>query len=135
MTTEKEIAGQVAEPEEALRLVLGGRAITVAPVRVGSLPAFLRAVEPIARELAQGDVLAALAREADRLIEATAIGAGVERAWLEAQSVDALAELAAAVVEVNAGFFVRRVLPAIERAGAALGQGASSARAPGGTSS
>ncbi len=89
---------------------------TITPVKVKDLPAFLAAIEPIARELAEGDILAALARHADRLIEATAIGAGVEREWLEQQEVDTLVDLAARVLEANADFFVRRVLPAITQA-------------------
>ena len=89
---------------------------TISPVKVKDLPAFLAATEPIARELAEGDIFAALARHADRLIEATAIGAGVEREWLEDQEADVLVDLAAKVMEVNADFFVRRVLPAITQA-------------------
>lgn len=90
--------------------------IDIAPVKVKDLPAFLAAVEPIARELASGDILSALAKRADHLITATAIGAGVERAWLEAQTPDVLVDLAARVLEVNADFFVSRVLPRITAA-------------------
>lgn len=86
------------------------------PVKVKDLPAFLAAVEPIARELAAGDLLAALARHADAVIAATAIGAGVERAWLEEQTPDVLVDLAARVMEVNADFFVRVALPRITAA-------------------
>ncbi|MCR6497363.1 hypothetical protein LJB71_14845 [Thermomonas sp. S9] len=76
----------------------------IAPVTVRDLPAFLAAIEPIARELASGDIAGALLRHADAVIEATAIGAGVDRAWLEAQQTDVLVELAAKVLEVNADF-------------------------------
>lgn len=97
----------------------------VEPVKVKDLPAFLAAIEPIARELAAGDVLAALAKHADSVIEATAIGAGVDRAWLEAQTPDVLIDLAARVLEANADFFVRRVIPrlqvAAEKLAATLG--------------
>lgn len=88
----------------------------ITPVKVRDLPAFLAAVEPIARDLATGDILAALTRNADALITATAIGAGVERAWLEAQDADVLVDLAARVLEVNTDFFVRRVLPKLAAA-------------------
>lgn len=103
---------------------------SVTPVKVRDLPAFLAAVEPIARELAQGDILAALAKHADRVIEATAIGAGVDRAWLEGQTPDVLVDLASKVLEVNADFFVRQVLPkvaaAAERLTAMTGSGGTS---------
>jgi hypothetical protein len=97
----------------------------VAPVKVKDLPAFLAAVEPIARELARGDILAALAKHADRVIEATCIGAGVERAWLEAQTPDVLVDLAAKVLEANADFFVKNVLPRVSDAAERLAQIAS----------
>jgi len=86
------------------------------PVKVKDLPRFLAAIEPIAQELARGDILAALARHADRVIEATAIGAGVDRAWLEEQTPDVLVDLAAQVLEVNADFFARAVMPRITQA-------------------
>lgn len=89
---------------------------TIEPVRVRDLPRFLAAIEPIARELAAGDILAALAKHADNVIEATAIGAGVERAWLEEQTPEVLVDLAAQVLEVNADFFVRAVLPRVTAA-------------------
>lgn len=90
--------------------------ITIEPVRVRDLPRFLRAVEPIARDAAQGDIAGALMRHADALIEATAIGAAVDRAWLEQQTPEVLLDLASRVLEVNADFFLQRVLPAINAA-------------------
>lgn len=111
----------------------------ITPVKVRDLPAFVAAVEPIARELASGDIVGALARHADAVIEATAIGAGVERAWLGEQTPDVLVDLAARVLEVNADFFVQRVMPrvtaaaerlsAITASGGMSGSPGSSARA------
>lgn len=98
-------------------LTLDGRSITIAPIKIRHLPAFVRAVEPIAKALAQGDVLAALAQHTEALIEAVCIGAGLERAWLEEREADVLVALAAEVIEVNADFFVQRILPQIEQAG------------------
>lgn len=100
-------------------------AIEITPVKVKDLPAFLSAVEPVARELANGDILAALAKHADNVISATAIGAGVERAWLEEQTPDVLVDLAAQVLEVNADFFVRCVLPKVTAAAESIAQIAS----------
>jgi hypothetical protein len=97
----------------------------IEPVRVRDLPRFLKAIEPIAQELSAGDIAGALMRHADAVIEATAIGARVERAWLEEQTADVLAELAAKVLEVNADFFVRRVLPVVTAAAERLAQTAS----------
>jgi hypothetical protein len=79
----------------------------------------------IATELASGDIAGALMRHADGLIEATVIGARVKRAWLEEQTPDVLATLAARVLEVNADFFVRRVLPIVTAAAQRMTQAAS----------
>lgn len=85
------------------------------PVKVRDLPAFLKALEPVARAIADGDVVGAITRHADGVITATAIGAGVDREWLADQTPDVLAELAAQVLEVNADFFARAVLPPLTR--------------------
>lgn len=98
--------------------------IVIEPVKVRHLPAFLAAVEPIAVEMASGDMLSAVAKHCDAVIQATVIGAGVERAWLDEQGVDTLVELASRVIEVNADFFARRVLPALSRAAQAIAQSA-----------
>jgi hypothetical protein len=103
------------------------RGLAIQPIKVRDLPRFLRAVEPIAAELATGDIAGALLRNVDAVIEATCIGAGVERAWLEEQTPDVLAELAARVLEVNADFFVHRVLPTLTAAADRLTQSAQAA--------
>lgn len=113
---------------------IAGRLEGIEPLRVRELPRFLAAVEPVARELAAGDVLAALARHADGVIEATAIGAGVPRDWLEQQTAEVLVALAARVLEVNADFFGRRVMPLLARAAdrlAALGASGGTSSSPG----
>jgi len=106
---------------------LDPRGTAVTPIKVRDLPRFLKAVEPIATELAAGDVAGALMRNIDAVIDATVIGACVERAWLEDQTPDVLAELASKVLEVNADFFVRRVLPVIQGAADRLTQSAQTA--------
>jgi hypothetical protein len=95
---------------------------SITPVKVRDLPAFLAAVEPIARDLANGDILAALARNASAVITATAIGAGVDRKWLEEQNADVLVDLALRVLEVNTDFFVRLVLPKLTEAAERIGE-------------
>lgn len=111
---------------------IAGRRIALRPVRVRDLPRFLCACEPLAADLAAGDIGAALLRHADALIEATCIGAGVERAWLDDQAPDALIDLAVAVLEVNADFFVRAVLPRLTAAAETLGRIAPLAQPPAG---
>ena len=90
--------------------------MTITPVKVRHLPAFLRACEPIASALMAGDIHSALLHHADDLITATALGADVDRAWLEDQTADVLVDLAAQVIEVNIDFFVQTLLPRINAA-------------------
>lgn len=71
--------------------------------------------------LTRVDWLRVIEESGESLIDACALctdPAGADpRAWLLDQHLDVLVEVAAAVAEVNALFFVRRVLPAIARAG------------------
>lgn len=90
--------------------------MTITPVKVRHLPAFLRACEPIASALMAGDLQSALLHHADDLITATALGADVDRAWLEDQTAEVLIDLAAQVIEVNIDFFVQTLLPRINAA-------------------
>lgn len=83
----------------------------IRPVKVRNLPAFLRACEPIATSLMAGDIQGALMRHTDDLITATALGADVDRAWLEDQDAETLMDLAFRVLEVNIDFFARTLLP------------------------
>ena len=89
---------------------------TITPVKVRNLPAFLRACEPIASALMAGDLQSALLHHADDLITATALGADVDRAWLEDQTAEVLIDLAAQVIEVNIDFFVQTLLPRLNAA-------------------
>ena len=106
---------------------------TITPIKVRHLPAFLRACEPIASALMDGDLQSALLHHADDLITATALGADVERAWLEDQTADVLIDLAAQVIEVNVDFFVQTLLPRInaaaDRISAAMPNGGTSGSA------
>jgi hypothetical protein len=108
------------------------RTFTIDPVRVKDLPQFLAALEPVAREVASGDVLSAVAKHTSGMIEATAIGSGADRAWLGEQDMEALVALAAAVVQVNADFFVQRVMPHIEGAARFLTDRIAAATTPNG---
>ncbi|NCC91691.1 MAG: hypothetical protein EOM10_00175 [Opitutae bacterium] len=88
----------------------------IRPVKVRHLPAFLTACEPMAACLMAGDVAGAFVQHADNLITAVALGADVDRAWLEDQTADVLIDLAAQVMEVNIDFFVQTLLPKIAEA-------------------
>lgn len=106
--------GMQTFPPQPVVLVLAGTTLELTPVRLGELPRFLAAVQPLAAELTgDPDWLALLARHGEAVLDLLAVTARRERTWIDALSLDEAVQLAAAVFEVNAGFFVGRVVPAI----------------------
>ncbi len=94
--------------------LIGGKSVTVAPLRVRQIPPFLRAAGPALSGLFAGDLAGALATHGEALIEAVAVATGEPAEWLGELEADEFLRLAVEVVEVNADFFVRRVSPALE---------------------
>lgn len=91
-----------------------GRVIDVTPIKVREFPAFTAALEPVVGLLASGaDVPALMLRHAESVIAATAIGLRIPRAEVDDFELDDLVLAAGKVMEVNADFFARRVLPAL----------------------
>lgn len=109
---------------------INGKAIEISPIEINELPQFLPLVRPILEKLIVGDVMGALADDPEAVIRAVAIGSRCEESWLrnEVRRLDVLAQLATAVLEVNADFFTQQVIPIITGAlqTAAAGQRSSS---------
>ncbi|WP_247539099.1 DUF6631 family protein [Ralstonia pseudosolanacearum] len=103
----------VPQPAE---LSVGGETLTIQPLKVGRLPAFLRAISPTLQQLKapQIDWLALFIEHGDDLLQAVAVAVGKPRAWVDALAADEAILLAAKVVEVNADFFTRTVLPRLD---------------------
>jgi hypothetical protein len=99
---------------QARVLVLAGQRLTVSPLVVGELPAMLKAVRPFAEQLTgEPDWLTLLCDHGDALLAALALASRQPRDWVDALALDDAITLAAAVFEVNADFFVRRVAPKV----------------------
>ena len=91
-------------------------ALELTPVRLGELPRLLAVVRPFADAIsAEPDWLDLLARHGNGVLELLALTTRRERAWIDDLSLDDAVQLAAAVFEVNADFFVHRVVPGITR--------------------
>ena len=109
---------------QSVQLVIGGEPLAIQPLRVGQLPGFVRAISPVLHPLmgssdmpgaGQGvDWLALLGSHGDDLLAAIAIAVGKPRAWVDALAADEAILVAAKVIEVNADFFTRTVLPQID---------------------
>ena len=94
-------------------------AVEVRPLRLRQLPAFSRAVGPVLPFLWSGQIVAAITEDLDALLLAVSVATGIAVPDLPEDPAEFVA-LAAAVVEVNADFFTRRLLPADMAAGAAI---------------
>lgn len=95
-------------------LELAGQRLTISPLVVGELPAMLKAVRPFAEQLTgEPDWLALLCDHGDALLTALALASRQPRDRVDALALDEAITLAAAVFEVNADFFVRRVAPRV----------------------
>lgn len=104
-------------------VTIGGETLGLMPLKVGELPAFARAVQPMVQRLsASPDWLALMADDGEAVIEAVSIASRRPLEWVAGLDLDDAVRLAQAVFEVNADFFVRRLMPAIDAAAARIGQ-------------
>lgn len=101
----------------------GGRDVSVVPLSPRQLPRFLSAIKPLQEAIGEGVDLADLKgvvlahlveRHTEAVVQAVAVATRETPDFIGDQiNVAELLELAAAVIEVNADFFARRVAPAI----------------------
>ncbi|MDC6176267.1 hypothetical protein C2I33_00185 [Ralstonia solanacearum] len=100
----------IPQPAE---LTVDGESLVILPLKVGRLPDFLRAISPVLQQLntPQIDWLGLFIEHGDDLLQAVAIAVGKPRTWVDDLAADEAILLAAKVVEVNADFFTRTVLP------------------------
>ncbi|MGD7268482.1 hypothetical protein ACQCQ6_25565 [Ralstonia pseudosolanacearum] len=119
----------IPQPAE---LTVGGETLAIQPLKVGRLPAFLRAISPTLQQLnaTQIDWLGLFIERGDDLLQAVAIAVDKPRAWVDALAADEAILLAAKVVEVNADFFTRTVLPRLDGLFAHVTQAAASGSTP-----
>ena len=98
---------------QAVELVIDGEPLAIKPLKVGQMPAFLRAITPVMQQIGGDgiDWLALFGERRDDLLTAVSIAVGKPRAWVDALDADQAILLAAKVLEVNADFFTRTVMP------------------------
>ncbi len=111
-----ELEQLVAPP--AAELTIAGETISIPPIKVKQLAPFARAAQPLLARFGNGEHLdlALLVSEIKRVIEMAVVATGRERAWVDSLDLDQLILLAEKIIEVNAAFFARRTLPALNRA-------------------
>ncbi|PJK07663.1 hypothetical protein CO610_08420 [Lysobacteraceae bacterium NML95-0200] len=101
---------------QACEITLAGETVSVKPLKVGQMPAFLRAITPVMQQISgEGiDWLALFGERGDDLLTAVSIAVGKPRAWVDDLAADEAIVLAAKVIEVNADFFTRTVMPRLD---------------------
>jgi hypothetical protein len=98
---------------QALELSINGETLAIKPLKVGQMPAFLRAISPVMQHLTKTEIdwLALFGERGDDLLSAIAIAVGKPRQWVDELAADQAIVLAAKVIEVNADFFTQAVMP------------------------
>lgn len=101
---------------QGIELVIDGEPLVIKPLKLGQLPGFLRAISPIMQQISSTEIdwLALFGERGDDLLSAIAIAVGKPRAWVDELAADEAILLAAKVIEVNADFFTRTVMPRLD---------------------
>src|SRR6218665_640501 len=101
---------------QAAELVIDGEPLAIKPLKAGQMPAFLRAITPVMRQIGSDgiDWLALFGGRGDAVLTAVSIAIGKPRAWVDELAADEAVLLAAKVIEVNADFFTRTVMPRLD---------------------
>ena len=94
----------------ALTVSVAGETLAIKPLKVGQMPAFLRAISPVMHQITAADVdwLALFGDRGEDLLSAIAIAVGKPRGWVDDLAADEAILLAAKVIEVNADFFGKK---------------------------
>ena len=116
---------------QAVEISLAGDVVAIKPLKIGQMPAFLRTITPVMQQLGGNgiDWLALFGEHGDDLLTAVSIAIGKPRAWVDALDADEAILVAAKVIEVNADFFTRTVMPRLNEQMGGLFEQASTARA------
>lgn len=92
-----------------------GTELQVLPLRLGRMPAFTKAVKPIAGSLFVADYFTILEEHPQAAID-TICAAGFAPAMAQALYQDETVRLLSAIYEVNGDFFIQRLRPAMTQA-------------------
>ena len=109
-------------PPVPVEIYVGDQSIALTPLVLGELPAFARAIQPFTTELAvEPDWLRLLGSHGEAMIEAMAIASRQSCEWIAGLALDEAIFLAQALFEVNADFFIQRVVPKLGEAVSRIG--------------
>lgn len=120
MPTPDDLSQLLPQPIE---LKIGDKALSLTPLKVSELSAFSRAVAPVIGAFEDGslDLFGLIANHTETVVTAVSIAVREPREWINVLTVGELVLLAAKVIEVNADFFTRGVMPSVTQALGTLG--------------
>ena len=120
MPTPDDLSQLLPQPIE---LKIGDKALSLTPLKVSELSAFSRAVAPVIGAFEDGslDLFGLIANHTETVVTAVSIAVREPREWINVLTVGELVLLAAKVIEVNADFFTRGVMPSVTPALGTLG--------------
>ena len=109
-------------PPVPVEIHVAEQTVTLTPLVLGELPAFAKAIQPFTADLAiEPDWLRLLGSHGDSMIEAMAIASRQSREWIAGLALDEAIFLAQSLFEVNADFFIQRVVPKLGEAVSRIG--------------
>ena len=109
-------------PPVPIEIRVAEQTLALTPLVLGELPAFAKAIQPFTADLAiEPDWLRLLGSHGDAMIEAMAISSRQSRVWIAGLALDEAIFLAQALFEVNADFFIQRVVPKLGEAVSRIG--------------
>lgn len=98
--------------------------LAIKPFKLGELPKVFKAIDPISKALFESlsnggnqveMITGLVANGGENLIDLMAIGSKKSREWVEDLELDEGIELFGTILEVNASFFVQKVLPNLNK--------------------
>lgn len=98
------------EPRE---VTIEGKDLKILPVRLKDVPRLARFTTPMQALLLTGNWAEVLDKHTDDMAGAIAVGTGEDIEWAADLYLDDAVKLLGEVLDVNADFFVRHVLPAV----------------------
>lgn len=99
--------------------------LTITPFKLGELPKVFKVIDPITKLVLDaigttGNQMESLSKimvlGGDNVLDLLAVGSRQPRAWIDQLELDEGVQLLTAILEVNASFFVQKVLPLLTKA-------------------
>jgi hypothetical protein len=99
--------------------------LTITPFKLGELPNVFKVIDPITKLVLDaigttGNQMESLSKimvlGGDNVLDLLAVGSRQPRAWIDQLELDEGVQLLTAILEVNASFFVQKVLPLLTKA-------------------